>query len=351
MNSLTETAYLARKYINWLILGIIAYIILRILWGMLISVFLSIFPPKPPPPNHAFGILPTIQFPKQASPSAQLTFKLETIEGTVPKASESAYVYFMPKSAPDFLSLNRTQAFASKLQFSPNPVQETKNIYSFSDPKFPQRTLRYDIISHNFTISYTNFSDPLLFNSANLQLPGDLLKQSLNLLQTNNVFPQDFNSTNYSVLYLKLTDGQFTETNRVTLANAIKINLFRNSINGIKVYYPDPSTGPISIIYSSSPEFQKSIIACYYIYWPIDYQTKATYKLKTSLVAWQELNSGLAYIARMPAKGTNVTIRSIHLGYFDSVSPQTYIQPIFVFEGDEGFVAYISAIDPIWVEK
>src|SRR4030042_5809542 len=119
MSSLTETAYYTRKAINWTILGVISYIILRMFWSLFIILWFTIFPPKPPPPNHAFSRLPAIQFPAQASPSAGLTFQLQTIQGTVPIASSAATVYFMPKAAPDLLALNKTQDFAQRLLFDP----------------------------------------------------------------------------------------------------------------------------------------------------------------------------------------------------------------------------------------
>jgi len=39
-----------------------------------------------------------------------------------------------------------------------------------------------------------------------------------------------------------------------------------------------------------------------------------------------------------------VTIRNIYLAYFEPVTLTNYLQPIFVFEGDNNFVAYVPAI-------
>jgi hypothetical protein len=76
----------------------------------------------------------------------------------------------------------------------------------------------------------------------------------------------------------------------------------------------------------------------------------ATYTLKPSSQAWEELTSGKGYILKYPAIGTTVTVRSIRLAYYDSFEPQTYLQPIFVFEGDEGFMGYVAAVASAWTE-
>ena len=87
-----------------------------------------------------------------------------------------------------------------------------------------------------------------------------------------------------------------------------------------------------------------------YTYWPIDYQTSATYALKTTQQAWNELQSGGGYIARYPTNSSVAMVRSVSLAYYDSFDPQTYLQPIFVFEGDNEFLGYVPAVSSEWVE-
>ncbi|MCX6792000.1 MAG: hypothetical protein NT149_03100, partial [Candidatus Gottesmanbacteria bacterium] len=188
MASLTQTAYFARRTINWAIIAVIAYILMRIFWSIFITVFLLIFPPKAPPPNHLFDKLPELVFPLQATPSAKLTFQLQTIEGTVPKASPSATVYFMTKTAPNLLGLNKAQDFATGLNFDPTPVQESKSIYRFNDAELPLRRLRYDIVSNNFIMRYAFEQDPSVFNGKSLPLPETGTTEAINLLKSHNLY-------------------------------------------------------------------------------------------------------------------------------------------------------------------
>jgi hypothetical protein len=350
MANLTETSYYARRTINWGILGIIGYIILRISWAILVAILMFLFPPKAPPPNHAFGVLPSIKFPAQASPSATMTFQLETIEGTVPKASESATVYFMPKQTANLLALPRTQQFAEKLDFIPKEIQETKNLYRFNDADYPLRTLRYDIITNNFTLQYAYGLDQAIFSSGNTPILDTATEDAKDFLSDNGLLPSDFSEDDFTATYLTLVGDTLVKTPSVTQANATRVNTKRTNIGGVPIYYPNPDESPISIVFSGSPTSKKKVLSISYTYWPIEYQTIATYKIKDSQVAWQELQSGGGYIAHYPSQGTTVTVRSVHLGYYDSIAPQTYLQPIFVFEGDDGFLGYVPAIAAPWTE-
>jgi hypothetical protein len=350
MATLTETAYYARRAINWTILGVIGYITLRISWSIVVVVWLAIFPPKPPPPNTAFGTLPKIKFPEVATPSAQLTFQLETIEGGIPAASESAAVYFMPKSAPNLLGLNKAQEFARNLQFDPTPIQESKNIYRFNDLRQPLRRLRYDIVSKNFIARYAFEQDASVFLVKNLPVPDAAILEATSLLQTYDLYPEDFEKGTHTATFLRLTGNRLVTTTSLSQADAMRIGFFRNTIGETPVVTPNPDEASISIILSGSAEIQKRVLQFAYTYWPVDYQTSATYPLKPSVTAWDELQTGQGFIARYPTTGQIATVRSIYLAYYDSFEPQTYLQPIFVFEGDNGFVGYVPAISPEWVE-
>ncbi len=351
MATLTETAYYARRTINWTILGIISYILLRIFWSIVVVVFIAIFPPKPIPPNHAFGKLPAVKFPEVASGSATLALQLETIEGGVPVASESAAVYFMPKSAPNLLGLNKAQEFATNLLFDPNPIAESKNIYRFNDPREPLRRLRYDIVSKNFIVRYAFEQDASAFLNKNLPLEEAAKQEAIALLQSYDIYPIDFEDGPSTATFLRLVGNKLVTTTSLSQSDAVRINFFRKSIGETSIVTPNPDEATISIVFSGASEIQKRIIQFAYTYWPIDYVTTATYPLKSSATAWEELQAGQGYIARYPTTGaTSAVVRSVYLAYYDSFDPQTYLQPIFVFEGDNGFVGYVPAISPEWTE-
>ncbi len=348
--SLTETAFYTRRAVNWAILGVIAYIILRIFWSIVVALFIILFPPKAPPPNHAFGRLPAVKFPAQATPSAQFTMQLETIEGTLPAASASAAVYFMPKTAPNLLALNRAQEFATRLEFDPAPIQESKNIYRFNDPQLPLRRLRYDIVSGNFIVRYGFERDPSVFIEKNLPLPDAARLETINLLESYNLYPTDLSEGNASVSFWRLNGEQLVSTSSLSQADVVRIDFFRKMIGDTRVFTPVPDEASVAFILSGAEGTRKHVLQFAYTFWPIDYQTSATYALKTSDEAWAQLQSNRNYIARMPVGGGPAIVRNVYLGYYDTFEPQTYLQPIFVFEGDNGFLAYVPAVAQPWTE-
>lgn len=351
MTQLTITAYHTRRAINWGILVLIAYLILRLSWGLFYGIYQMLFPPAPTPPNHAFGKLPAIQFPQSASDSAQFSYRLETIDGTVPQASASALVFFMPKNSATLTALNKAKEFAAQLGFTAEPIQETKYLYLFIDPDQPLRQLRYDIISKNFTLRYLYEQDPSLFTERSVPLPGEALTDFQGMLENFQIYPADMKTGTSEIQSLKFQGDILIPTTSVSQADALRIDLFRGPTADTQVFTPNPNEGPINVIFSGSKDPQKEIIQFVYNYWPADYETTGTYSLKQSTVAWQELQSGRAFIARYPKTNRKeIIIRKVYLGYYDSLDPQSYLQPIFVFEGDDGFLAYVPAVAPPWGE-
>lgn len=349
MASLTETAYYTRRGINWAILALIVYLILRLFWGILVATWLFLFPPKAPPPNHAFGALPALEFPPRDDAS-EITFTLETISGTVAVASDSAFVYFMPKKAPNLLAITQAQEFAKRLLLNSTPIQETKNIYRFDDDTYRLRSMRYDIVSNNFILKYDFSRDIGLFANPVFRSADALVAEAKALLQNHNLYVDDLSGGSTNVTFLKLTGNQLFPIGSLSQADAVKVDFYRTAVGDARVFTPFPDDGQISFIFSGSEINKKRVLQFAYTFWPIDYNTSATYSLKPALQAWQELQEGGGYIARYPQEGSEAIVREVYLGYYDSFDPQTYLQPIYVFEGDHGFLAYVHAVNPDWVE-
>ena len=72
--------------------------------------------------------------------------------------------------------------------------------------------------------------------------------------------------------------------------------------------------------------------------------------VKTSAQAWEELKAGEGLVASEHQAREEIVVRRITLGFFDSLEAQTFLQPVYVFEGDNNFVGYVAAVDDAWVE-
>lgn len=352
MASLTQTAYQTRRVINWTILIVILYFIGKLILSFLIAVWSFLFPQRPPPPNHGFNKLPAIAFPAPTTqPATPLTYTLETVSGGLPSASESARVYFMPKTAPNLLAISRAQEFARNWQFDPTPYQESRTVYRFDDLQYPLRKLRYDIVSNNFIMKYGYEQDTGLFLTGTIRDPNLAEKNAVRFLDSKDLYVNDFVNGTSNVTNLRLVGNSLIPVENLSQTDAMRVDFFRSSVNTLGVVTPHPDEGQIRVTYSGASDPKKQQLEVIYTYWPIDYQTFATYSLKPVSQAWQELQDGKGYIAKYPTnRSQNAVIRNVYLAYYDSFEPQTYLQPVYVFQGDHNFTAYIHAIPQEWVE-
>lgn len=351
MATLTESAYYTRKYIKWGIIGIILFTILRMIFGMLLDYLRQRFPPEIKP-NNAFGRLSAINFPQSASSSAQLEFTLQTIEGTVPELPKTGRVYFMPKSRANLLSLSRAQSLVGKVGFTTTPRQITTTAYRWIDINSPLRTIEMDIVSNHFMLNYLYAHDLTLFTEKNIPSPDKATNETINFLQSLNLNVADMASDQPKIQYLKLVGSQLIPTTSQSQADAVKVDYFRKDYDNLKMLTDAPGEGNISFILSGSQRNDRKILLAKYEYWQIDSKTSAIYKLKSSQQAWEDFIAGNTYIVSLPQdpNKTKIPITSIYLAYFDGSPAQLFLQPVFVFEGEGGFIAYVSAVAPPWVE-
>lgn len=353
MATLTETAYYTRRAINWGIIALVVIFIFKIFLDFTVSAWKKLFPPPPPPPTVAFGKLPALKFPPAPgdTPSAQFSFTLETIEGEPPATSSAGTVFFIPKPEPNLLSLSRASQFASRLGFRGEPQAESPTVYRWSDEKNPFKTLRIDIVTGNFKITYDYAQDLGLFAEKNLPTQDQAIAEATNFLQNLGLFPSELQAGQTQISYWQLLGNTLVQTTSLAGADAVRVDFSRENILGMRLFSSHPPEELIYFIFSGSREAQKRILEVSYRFWTVEMEQGATYPLKTSSQAWEELIAGKGYIARLAEGENKVVVRKIYLAYFYPEDYQSFLQPIFVFEGDPNFLAFIPAVSPAWVEQ
>ncbi len=131
-------------------------------------------------------------------------------------------------------------------------------------------------------------------------------------------------------------------------ANLIKVNLYREEYgpqdNTLPNVTLDPKEANVWFMLTGSGKNQK-IIAGEYHHFEIDTEKQSTYPIKTAQQAWNDLQEGKGFVASLGNNPDNViTIRKVYLAYFDPAQYTQFYQPVVVFEGDNGFVAYVPAV-------
>ena len=199
-------------------------------------------------------------------------YQLQTIEGSVPIASETANVYFMPKKGANLLALSTAQAFAKRLGFTTTPVPEptSKNIYRFDDLTIPLRHLWYDIVSTNFIIRYDFQQDAGLFLNSKVASAVEARAEAKNMLQTYNLYPDDFNGGDVRITFYKVTDNTLVPVPSQSQADAVRVDFYRPNIASTRIVTGTLSEGPVSIVFSGSGNAKKRVLQFTYSYWPID---------------------------------------------------------------------------------
>lgn len=302
--------------------------------------------PKPPKPDYCWGKLPQIAFPNNASPSGQLTYTLQTADGELPEASTAARVYFMPKNIINLLSLSNAQSFVQQLGFTATPKQAAnQTMYHWIDPNAPLRTIDMDIVNKTFTLKYAYTQELSIFQGSSMQSPVDTIETAYEYFESLQLLQPDLSPRFAKQTYLKLVGDKLESATSQSQAQAARVDFYRMPYNGIRTVSDHPEQGLVNITFNSSSDLDKKFVAVNYTYWPIETPRKPCYyPLKKPQDAWNELKSGNAYFASFPHNQTNYVITNVYLAYYDSTTPQYYFRPVYVFEGEQGFFAYVPAL-------
>lgn len=343
MTGLTKIAITARKVIRYTIFFIIFLTVGKIVLNFSVNLYREKFPSPPPPPTVKFGKLTKIPFP-ETSTSAQLTYVLETPEGGLPTNIPSqAKVFFIPRANPNLLSLDVAKEKAKTLQFTSDPVQESETLYKFKDPNFPS-TMEINIVTGVFSISYDLSVDRTPINQKP-PVPEVAASEFRAALSNANVLPDDLTgATTHD--FLKFDSTGLTPALSLSESDVVKVNLFRKNYDNLPSLTAKPNEANVWAIIGGSTNPEQKIIAAEYHYHPVDESQFSTYPIKTPSSAFSELQSGGAYIADPGTNkdGDTLKIRRVYLAYFDPNEITDFFQPIYVFEGDNGFVAYVPAV-------
>ena len=344
MASLTQTSVSARKIIRFGIYAIILIIIGRFLLRGAVILYRRIFPAPPPKPTVAFGKLPVLPFPEK-NKDRKFTFSLELPEGKLPVLPQQEEVYFMPPFESNIAIVDDAKALANRLGFDPEGkpiVESVPNVYVFQK-RNGLSTLTMNIITGIFSINYNINADPQVI-SGTPPAPDSAMSQASSYLHIGRLLSTELKDGRMTTEFLKLSGGIFSPVSSLSEADAIKVNVFRKNYGkegNISSITPDMPEANIWFVIAGGQ--RKEIIAAEYNHYPLDAGRKATYPLKTSESAFEQLKANKGFIPNAPAQD-NIIIRRVYLGYYDPGQYAQYYQPVVVFEGDNNFFGFVPAV-------
>ena len=179
---------------------------------------------------------------------------------------------------------------------------------------------------------------------------GQALDRIYNLLSRVELLPQDIKEGTFTVQYLKADKDQIVSAVSLSQAHFVRVNLYRKSVDEVEVVSPRTDRGPISGILALQREDDRQFVNLDYNYFPVELETNAVYPLISVAEAWKRMQNGGGYVVSVKPTVATVTVRDIALAYYDAEDPQQFMQPVYVFKGDDDFVGYVPALLDQWVE-
>lgn len=360
MATLTEASVTARKVIKF---GLIGFVVITILWYLgtaLIKYYQALNPTPLPDPTVHFGQLPKINFSESTS-RPKLALELPT--GSVPLFVDRMRVYSAPVKRSSFTDAEKGIETAAALGFLFKPDQKTESNYVWTNQDQLNSKLDMNIVSGHFVLSRQWQNNPALASMASFASDKAVIMDTENYLSRVGLLSSDILGVE-KVTYLKDGGGKLTNALSLSDADFVQLDLFRKNLEEIdpesktkeiKASYPfyrsDPNKGLLRVTVSGSKSLTDKVIDLENEYNKIDYATSGVYPIKSGDVAWSELEKGGGFVFPGDSKTAEMKIRRVFLGYYDADVSTGYAMPIYIFLGDQGFTAYVSAVKDVWIKK
>ncbi|MFZ5376139.1 MAG: hypothetical protein ACOZAN_00520 [Patescibacteria group bacterium] len=344
--SLTNVAYLGRQTAKYGLIILAVLIVGRYFLNAFVAYWKATHPEPPPPPTVGFGKLPALDFPKQDNADRPKSYRLEITTRELPEFSDRAKVFLMPKSEPSLLADERVKEIASIYSFIFEPEVLDTRTYRWTKSQPLETSLEMDIQTLAFKLRSDYLSRPELI-TAKSTLPEnyEAVERIKQFLNTAELLGDDMATVAGRVTYLKSLGGELEEAFSLSDADFLRIDIDRLPIDDIyEMISQEGRKGVVSAIITGSTTKNASIVEMDYHYRHVDYSQVETYPIRSTKLAWKMLQAGECYVINK-GKKDEATIRKVRLGYYESWSEQEYLQPVYIFEGDDDFLAVVTAID------
>jgi hypothetical protein len=360
MATLTEASVTARKVIKFGLIGFVGITILWYLGTALLAYYQSINPAPLPSPTVDFGQLPKINFPESQT-RPKLILELPT--GSIPTFVDRMRVYSQPIKRSTFTDAEKAIETAAALGFLFKPEQKTASNYVFTNQDQLSSILDMNIVNGHFVLSRQWQNNPALASMASFSSEKAVIMDTENYLSRVGLLSSDIIGAEKAT-YLKDDGGKLGSALSLSEAHFVQLDLFRKNLDETDLvnkskeviasypfYRPSPGKGLLRVIVSGSKTLSDKVISLENGYNKIDYAVSGTYPIKTGSEAWAELEKGGGFVFSGDSGQLEMKIRRVFLGYFDADTSTGYAMPIYIFLGDQGFTAYVSAVNDQWIKK
>jgi len=341
MTSLYYVAEHIKSFLKWsgIIIGSLIVLVFLFRFGIFIKD--TIAPTPPPPPTMTWGKLPPIVFP-ESQYTQKIEYTTNTLTGILPSLPDRTNVYLLATPEASLQSLKNTTTLVNNVGFDQDGIRVAETIYQWQNPEPPLLKMQYDIVTKDFKLTSEFLSNPNVLTASSLPNENESKSIAEDFLANLNAFPSDFDATKSAVTFFAIENGSLSPTTSLSNAQIVRIDFFQKDVNQLPIYYPEYPWAPTYLLVGSA-QYQGEVVAGDY-YHHIITETSSTYPISTVQQALEKLKQGKGYIASYKGSSSTVQIQNAKLAYYLSKESKTYIMPIIVFEGNNEFIAYVSAI-------
>lgn len=345
--SLTEVSYYLRKSFPFLIIFGLFFLIIFYSFK-LYFLYLETNKPKEQIVPRIFGKISYPQI-KNSTSSANFSFVLDNIEGRPVTTTDSAKVYFIPKQSARFGYREKIYLMAKNFGFDTDNINHrlVDNYAYFEDG---EKKLKIDITNFNFNFESIPDPDYLASSSANIPNEKKIENIAIDFLKKVNRYPDELAKGITRIIYIKYNSGfeSYVNVSSPNDANLAEVDFYRQYPDNVPVVSPNFFNSQNYVILMFSENDYKVVKSQIAFFEKSDTQYDI-YPIKSAELAWDELLKGKGKVVAATKGKKEIIIKQINIAYYDSDEYQSFLQPVYVFLGEDNFAAYLPAIVDSWL--
>jgi hypothetical protein len=213
------------------------------------------------------------------------------------------------------------------------------------------RRASIDISTLNYEYTYNFESHPEIFQFSQIPDGSVVIDRAKEFLRLTGKYPDELSAGTTNVIYLYYNSNTKTlETvDSPRKANVVEVDFFRPNIGDIPIVSPKffNSATYVTMVLNNT---EYKVIKSQAKFFEKDAQNFGVYPVKTGDKAWEELKQGKGFIVSPGGRSYPIKIKEMFLGYFDPDEYQEYLQPVYVFLGENNFAAFVPAVANEYIE-
>jgi hypothetical protein len=359
--TLTEFAYYLRRVLPLAVLGVIIILILY----LTLKIVELTRPTTPlvvvPTPTPAFGQLAPITLNNVSPLPMNMKYVMDTVEGVPLTATTSARIYFIPKKTPNLGFREKANVLAKALQFdeatTTTKLDTTSDTYTLVD-----RTKRLVVDIDNFNYTYSqDFDEETREFLARLVMPNEekIISKGQEILRSLNRYPPDLAQGIQTISFIayKEASGSAQASAEIVQnpqsANMVAVDFFPPKLNELDTVTEDFVSSPNRVVFIPQGGATDFVVKAQVEIFERSEEQNSSYPLKTGDQVFQDLHAGKGFFIQgmdSISGKTLIKIKKMYLAYLIPGFYTTYIQPVYVFIGEDNFVAYVPAVADEWIQ-